>query len=120
MLPMFLALYVAAQATWAPAGEHEFREARVVRYNPMPTVGSGMLMVLRGVEIATRDGRTLKIFFIHMGGGADRYPEAGSVCDFTTVTHRIANEAFGDGGPAGRLAELVRSADCPAEAVAPS
>ena len=124
---VLLALFMATQTPWAPAGEHEFRGARVARYNPMPTFGSGVLMVLRGVEIATADGRTLKIFFVHggdghflHGSGSDQYPDIGSVCDFTTHTHRIADEFFGDGGPDGRPAGLVQSVDCPAQAEARS
>ena len=107
-----LALSTPTAAATSGASEHEFHNARIVSYDPMPSFGSGMMMVLRGVEVAGADGQTFKIFFIHQGAGSDHYPDIGTVCSFTTVSHRIANEYLGDGGPSGIPAQLIQSMNC--------
>ena len=91
---------------------HEFRRVTITGYDPMPQIDSGVFMVLRGVTIATADGASMKLYFIHMGGGTDDYPSVGSTCDFRTRPHRIANDQFGGGRPDGIEAELISSVDC--------
>lgn len=130
------ALYLAAAFALSGDGSqlrgelhHGFQGATITGYDEMPCCGSGVIMVLRGVEIATADGKTEKLYFIHANTEASGlgiafapgplpYPAIGTKCDFDTTPRPMANGSIGTNVPltdddgSKPFAEIVDAARC--------
>ena len=73
--------------------------AKIIGYGPNPGAGSGIMMVLRPVDVAMADGSRRRLYFIHAGENefihgriGETYPAIGSTCDFSTVVEHVFRE----------------------------
>jgi hypothetical protein len=95
------------------------RGAKITGYGATPSFGSGILMVLRSVQITTADGSGRTLYFIHgdantfLGRGkGEPYPPIGSTCDFSTTARHIASDQLGDGGPDSPIGNVITDIRC--------
>jgi hypothetical protein len=124
MLPILLLLAAAPDAPAPEAERHVTARATITEYGPMPTFGSGYLMVLRPVYVTMASGEKRKLYFIHAGtdeqgvskpldaAPTNAYPAIGTTCDFETVSRHIASDELGDGGPDAPIGELIQKLSC--------
>ena len=93
--------------------------AKITGYGANPGVASGIVMVLRSVQVTTADGSGRTLYFIHgdanmfLGRGkGEPYPPIGSICDFSTIAKRISGDLLADGPPDSPIGNVITDIHC--------
>lgn len=120
MMPplLFTALLLAAAPT-DTAPQHELRGAIIAGYAAEPAAGSGVLMIVRKVDVTTDTGEHRTLYFIHgapgifLGAGSASYPAIGARCDFTLESMFVSNDAVASRGrPGDPKSDVITDARC--------
>ena len=93
--------------------------AKITGYGANPGVGSGIMMVIRSVQVTTADGSGRTLYFIHgdanyfLGRGkGEPYPPIGAICDISTTAMRISGYLLADGPPESPIGNVITDIHC--------
>lgn len=85
-------------------------DATIREWGVMPGFGSGILMAVRKLVIATADGDVRTLYRIHFGA-SDETPPAGSRCEIR-YSHRRHMDGFAGEGGVIQEGDLVTDLRC--------